>query len=189
MLERLQILQANKKQFANGSELLVACTSNEDFKREIEYLSKKFLHRNPSGCSNCYMDAYLELINTDIKKLIIMSESKFKLKHGYLLKDVVNFDVSKNMTVHNTTDELAMYHLRTNPSCASKFEKLPENWEELVKQAEKEPKTTKKNTKQAEKEPKTDVEKAEEKTTVNDEKEENVPENIEKTDENQEKTE
>ena len=175
MLERLQILQANKKQFANGSELLVACTSNEDFKREIEYLSKKFLHRNPSGCSNCYMDAYLELINTDIKKLIIMSESKFKLKHGYLLKDVVNFDVSKNMTVHNTTDELAMYHLRTNPSCASKFEKLPENWEELVKQAEKEPKT--------------DVEKAEEKTTVNDEKEENVPENIEKTDENQEKTE
>ena len=34
--------------------------------------------------------------------------------------------------MHNITDELAVYHLRTNPKCIKYFSRYPENWQELV---------------------------------------------------------
>ena len=60
--------------------------------------------------------------------------SKYKLKSGAIvLRDVRNLNSNENMaTRHNLTDELAKYHLYTNPSCVSKFATLPENWEEEV---------------------------------------------------------
>jgi hypothetical protein len=134
MLDRLIKLQQDKKRFANGGELFQACRFDIELRKEIDSLSKQFLHRSPNGCSNCYMDAYLELINLDISKIKVMAESKFKLSHGVLLADVVNHDISKYMTVHNTTDELALYHLKTNPDSAKYFAELPEGWEKMVEE-------------------------------------------------------
>lgn len=132
MIGRLKHLQANKAKFGTGADLSLACKKDNDFRREIEELTEHFLHRNVSGCSNCYMDAYLELINLKIDLIMEVVTTDFKLSHGVLLRDVVNSDISKNMTVHNTTDELALYHLKTNPDCAELFAELPEDWQERV---------------------------------------------------------
>lgn len=54
-------------------------------------------------------------------------ECQFELKRGKLLRDVVNQDVSKNMTQFNISNELALYHLKTNPGCCNFFSQLPED--------------------------------------------------------------
>ena len=148
MIERLKDLQAKKGQFVNGSDLSEACKSNQSFRSEIAILSKHYLHRSPNGCSNCYMDAYIELLNIDIEKAMSKEELKFKLRAGALLRDVVKGDISLNATNHNLTNELALYHLKTNPRYAELFEVLPDGWEkeaeEFVLESEesKKPKTT-----------------------------------------------
>ncbi|MFV0391316.1 MAG: hypothetical protein ACK5KP_05460 [Paludibacteraceae bacterium] len=136
MLDKLIELQAKKGQFTNGGELFKACQSDKIFRQEIDSLSKYYLHRSPAGCSNCYMDAYIELINLNIDKVMAQEKSKYVLSHGVLLRDVVNGDIDKNMTVHNTTDELALYHLKTNPDSAKMFASLPEDWEKQVEEYE-----------------------------------------------------
>lgn len=97
------------------------------------------LHRAVFGvalavsCSDCYADAALNLIKKYPKNKTLM-ESKYKLKSGAIvLRDVRNLNSNENMaTRHNLTDELAKYHLYTNPSCVSKFATLPDKWEEEV---------------------------------------------------------
>lgn len=49
-----------------------------------------------------------------------------------MLLDAVNGDVSKAMTQANISDELALYHLKTNPYCEEYFEELPADWKEQV---------------------------------------------------------
>ena len=132
MIERLIKLQENRKQFANDSELFSYLETDYDFRSTIESLGIAFLHRTVSGCINCHCDAYHELMNLNIEKVMAQENSKFKLKAGALLRDVVNFDISKNATQHNLTDELALYHLKTHPEYAPLFEKLPKNWQQLV---------------------------------------------------------
>ena len=58
-----------------------------------------------------------------------------------MLVDVINGDNAKMATHHNLTDELALYHLRTNPKSIRLFSKYPENWQELA-EAEAEPQPT-----------------------------------------------
>lgn len=97
------------------------------------------LHRAVFGvalavsCSDCYADAALNLIKKYPKNKTLM-ESKYKLKSGAIvLRDVRNLSSNEKMaTRHNLTDELAKYHLYTNPSCVNKFATLPEDWEEEV---------------------------------------------------------
>lgn len=97
------------------------------------------LHRAVFGvalavsCSDCYADAALNLIKKYPKNKTLM-ESKYKLKPGAIvLRDVRNLNSNEKMaTRHNLTDELAKYHLYTNPSCVSKFATLPDKWEEEV---------------------------------------------------------
>ena len=132
MIERLIKLQENRKQFANDSELFSYLETDYDFRSTIESLGIAFLHRTVSGCINCHCDAYHELMNLNIEKVMEQENSKFKLKAGALLRDVVNFDVSKNATQHNLTDELALYHLKTHPEYAALFEKLPKSWQKMA---------------------------------------------------------
>ena len=65
-----------------------------------------------------------------------MKNRLFELKAGALLIDVERGDNSKMATQHNLTDELALYHLRTNPKCIRLFTKYPDNWQEMVKEAQ-----------------------------------------------------
>ena len=114
------------------SELSLALKSDLALRSRIETLSRIYLHRTVSGCNNCYCDAYLELIHLNIDKAMAQENSKFKLKAGALLRDVVNHDISLTTTQHNLTDELALYHLKTHPEYAPLFEKLPKNWQKMA---------------------------------------------------------
>lgn len=133
MIERLKRLQLSKGNYRNGSELAKAIEKDKSLKNEIQALSKAFLNRSVSGCGNCYMDAYIQLINYSMEKAINKENSQFSLPHGRLIHDVVNRDVSLNMTQHNISDDLALYHLKTNPNAIAYFDKKPKDWE---KQAE-----------------------------------------------------
>ena len=104
------------------------------FRQELErlYVRATGLKLNKS-CSDCWMDAYIVLMT--IKQITTMQEKNFELKAVALLIDVVNHDNAKLCTRHNLTDELALYHLKTNPACRKKFSKLPDNIEELLADA------------------------------------------------------
>lgn len=132
MLDRLEILQANKGQFADGGKLFEACKSNKELRCEITILSNIFLKRSVQGCQNCYMDAYIELININLKKAMEILKCQFQLLAGALLFDVVNYDNDLLCSNANITNELALYHLKTNPACEKYFQGLPDDWKEQV---------------------------------------------------------
>ncbi|MCL2596228.1 MAG: nucleotide-binding protein [Paludibacter sp.] len=67
-----------------------------------------------------------------------MEKSKYKIRNGALLQDVINADNSKTVGNSNMTDELAEYHLLTNPDCKKHFVDLPFDIDEqLAKKREK----------------------------------------------------
>ena len=134
MIDRLIILKS--KQFGNAKELQSALKNDYSLRHEVDVLAKHFLGRSASGCSNCYFDAYMELIN--IKKM--ETKSKFQLMRGALLYDPVNKDVSRILTFHSCTDELALYHLKHNPNCRKYFSVLPDDVDDLIEDYEEKPK-------------------------------------------------
>lgn len=104
-----------------------------DFRRETERLYVGIFHQSLNkSCSNCWFDAFILLMRTDLNKLNAMKEKRFDLRAGAVLYDVVNHDPAKTVTHHNITDELALYHLRTNPDYIKFFNLYPENWQELA---------------------------------------------------------
>lgn len=56
----------------------------------------------------------------------------FWLLAGALLQDVVNWDNDLLCSNANISDDLALYHLKTNPNCRDLFQELPENVDELI---------------------------------------------------------
>jgi len=132
MIERLKALQMNRKQFANSSELFPHLSTDSDLRIEIESLSKAIFHKSVSGCSNCYFDAYIELISLNLNIAMEKLKCSFLLLAGALLHDVVNFDNDLLCSNANITDDLALYHLKTNPNCRQYFQTLPENVDELI---------------------------------------------------------
>lgn len=104
-----------------------------DFRRETERLYVGIFRQSLNkSCSNCWFDAFILLMRTDLNKLNAMKEKRFDLRAGAVLYDVVNHDPAKTVTHHNITDELALYHLRTNPDYIKFFNLYPENWQELA---------------------------------------------------------
>jgi hypothetical protein len=107
--------------------------SDTSFREITEDLYVSIFHKAMNKkCSDCWMDAYIVLMKSDIEKLMEQQSRQFELRAGALLRDVVNGDNSKLCSAFNLTDELALYHLSTNPSYIKFFSKVPENWEELV---------------------------------------------------------
>lgn len=133
MIERLKILKTSKGQFANNSELSERLKNDEALRKEVETLSRAFLNKTVSGCNNCYADAYYELINLDIQKAMDKEKCQFKLRAGALLRDI-NGDIGKNMTQANITDDLSLYHLKTNPNNKRLFHTLPESLDKLLEE-------------------------------------------------------
>ena len=104
-----------------------------EFRTRLERLYlEAFRRRLNKGCTSCWRDAYVLLMRYDIEKLTTMASRNFELKAGALLIDVKKGANDLMATHHNLTDELALYHLRTNPKCIKMFSKYPENWEELA---------------------------------------------------------
>ena len=117
-------------------------SESSEFRVETEMLYRKVsgspLNKN---CTECWVDAYAVIIKSDPDKVERRAARKFDLKAGALLIDRVKGDNSKMCSMHNITDELAIYHLRTNPKCIKYFSRYPENWQELVSASTKKPKT------------------------------------------------
>lgn len=132
MIERLRAIQALRPLFNDGRSLNTRLQQDGELQREISELARHYLGREVRGCTNCYSDALFELLTLNIERAMQKEECKFKLRGGKLLLDAVNGDVSKAMTQANISDELALYHLKTNPYCEEYFEELPADWKEQV---------------------------------------------------------
>jgi len=132
MIDRLKTLQLNRNQFSTPDELITFLKSNQALRTEIEDLSKAIFHKTVSGCSNCYFDAYIQLISLKINYAMEKLICQFLLLAGALLHDVINFDNDLLMSNANITDDLSLYHLKTNPNCRPLFQTLPENVDELI---------------------------------------------------------
>ena len=132
MISRLKKLQEESNQFANPSELITSLKTNLALRNEIEFLSKAIFHKSVSGCSNCYFDAYIQLKSLNIDTVMEKIKCLFLLLAGALLHDVINQDNDLLCSNANITDDLALYHLKTNPGCRKYFQELPENVDELI---------------------------------------------------------
>ena len=81
----------------------------------------------PKTCSNCVSDAFFELYNIwkhDQQHFEDLYNCKYRLRGGVLLQTFG--DKSKMATNKTLTNELAEYHLRTNPACRKLFERIPD---------------------------------------------------------------
>jgi hypothetical protein len=126
MIERLKALQS--KRYSGTADLNEALKSDSGLRNEISALSRHFLGRSVSGCSNCFFDAYMELFYLKGME----EKTKFKIKRGVVLYDPINQDAGKLLTAANCTDELALYHLKFNPNCRRFFYELPDNVDALI---------------------------------------------------------
>lgn len=124
-----------KKKYASLTSAQVRSLANEssEFRVETEMLYRRAYNASLNkSCGDCWIDAYAVLMKTDPVKFDALSGRSFDLRAGALLLDVVNGDNDKMCTRVNLTDELALYHLKTNPNCIDFFSRLPDNWKELV---------------------------------------------------------
>lgn len=113
------------------SEVNRLIRSDSDFRNATEALYVAYF-RTPLNkkCGDCWKDAYILLLRRE-SSTIMEQTRKYELVAGALLRDVRNMnDDSRLVTRRNLTDELAMYHLGTNPNCIRFFSKYPENWRE-----------------------------------------------------------
>ena len=128
MLQRLLSLQVWGRPFiSNGRTSIVAeiLKERESIRQEIDALSRYYLGHAVSGCMNCYADALIQLCLLKTEKLMERT-NLFIMKRGKVLKDIVGRDSRLNLVRGNETEELALYHLYTNPEARQFFERLPD---------------------------------------------------------------
>jgi hypothetical protein len=123
----------------SSAEVRRLIKEDKTFKHNLVALYRTTFHKPlNTDCGNCWLDAFVLLIRTSKQKLKEMKERRFELKAGALLVDVVKGDNALMATHHNLTDELALYHLRTNPKCIKLFSRYPADWEQLIKESTEE---------------------------------------------------
>lgn len=82
------------------------------------------------GCSDCFRDAYIEIVTT-LKRLGTMPTTpNYVLKAGAMLHE---FGSSNFYTLNNCPDEVAEKWLAEHPNDIMLFERTPSDWEERVK--------------------------------------------------------
>ncbi len=81
------------------------------------------------GCSDCYRDAYMEILIKLKKTKEMPKKSEYVLKPGAI---ITFFGEPKCYTNANITDEAALRFLSQNPRNESLFEALPRDWEKRV---------------------------------------------------------
>lgn len=128
--ERIEQLREQVERLGNARLLTSELSKNSELKREVQSLYSLIFGRQLTGCLNCISDAVFEILNK--KNITEMKPIEYLLPAGALLHDVVNMDGSKAMSNANISEELALYHLATNPGCEERFIRLPEDWKERV---------------------------------------------------------
>lgn len=96
----------------------------------------KLFRKSVAGCDNCYFDAMIEICHINLQNFMSRISSKFALRAGALLQDRFG-DHSKMCNAHTITDELALYHLATNPGVDKFFTMLPPDWQKQVSEYKK----------------------------------------------------
>ncbi len=87
-----------------------------------------------TGCSDCYRDAYIEVVTT-LKRLGTMpTTSNYVLKAGVVFSE--GFGSSKFYTLSNIPDEVAEKHLAKYPNDIDLFERTPSDWKERAAKKE-----------------------------------------------------
>lgn len=82
-----------------------------------------------AGCSDCYRDAYIEIVIT-LKRLGKMPTTpNYILKAGAVIHE---FGSSDFYTLANIPDDFAEKWLATHPDDKILFERMPSDWEERV---------------------------------------------------------
>jgi hypothetical protein len=94
---------------------------NEKIKAAYRELTGKSVRGN---CGTCLIEALLT-----INKLSKMGVCNYHLKDtpGHTGRLTAFGNYSKNCTNKNLTNELAEWHLRVNPGCAKRFDRMPTN--------------------------------------------------------------
>lgn len=106
-------------------------SNSRDFRKEIEGIYVGQMHQSMNhNCNDCYMDAYIVIMNTTNERIKAMETKEFELRAGAVLIDVVKNDSAKMCNSNTITDELALYHLATNPAYIRFFSRYPEDWQE-----------------------------------------------------------
>jgi hypothetical protein len=100
----------------------------------VRSLSRSALHQEVGGCTDCLIDAIIQLKLKGEKAIMEKKTSQYAVKAGVVINDLINFDAGKVLTAASCTEELALYHLRTNPECRKYFSRLPENIDEVLVQ-------------------------------------------------------
>ena len=119
----------------SSSEVRELISTDIDFRNNTERLYESIYHTKLNkSCGNCWFDAFILIMRTKPEKLKAMQEKQFDLRAGVVLVDP-HGDPAKTVTQRNLTDELALYHLRVNPSCIKWFCIYPKNWEQLAVQS------------------------------------------------------
>ena len=100
----------NKYRGQTQAQVRKLASESSEFRVETEMLYRKVsgssLNKN---CSECWVDAYAVIIKADPAESEKRAKRKFDLKAGALLIDRVKGDNSKMCSMHNITDELALY--------------------------------------------------------------------------------
>ncbi len=165
LIDRVFQSKVTKKQWRNKHE------STEWL--EANAVNKALFQDTFSRSTNCgCIDDFFYLLELKLSKQSInqVMDKQFVLKKGKLI-----MSFGADMVTENSTDDQCIALLKLNKKHASKFAKLPENWEEIVdnytpKKADKlndvekpvkEKKTRAKRTVKVVEEPKEDVEETE----------------------------
>ena len=119
-----------EKKFANAAATKTYFTKNAEDKAELAFLYKHFFNKDFSNCTDCLLEAFIQLLKYNVSQE--KEECKFLLFAGSLLEDNVTFNPAHAMSNFNITDEKCLFHLSQNPQLISRFQKKPDNWEELV---------------------------------------------------------
>ena len=117
-MELIQEVLAFSRDYASGNQ-------TSERKRKIAAAYRQLTGENLRvGCGTCYIEAIFK-----IKKYMEKKPCSYRLKPGAVL--TAFGDETKTCTNENLTDELAQYHLSTNPGCAKWFSVMPAPPKEL----------------------------------------------------------
>lgn len=125
-----------KSELGSVSTLLERVKTDSDFRDSLE----KFYFaicgkRINKGCSNCWHDAYLEILH--YSKENSMEKKQFQLRAGAIIVDKKTGVIYNQ---HNITDEFALEYIKVHPDSKVLFSVLPDDLDVLLVTTEKPPK-------------------------------------------------
>lgn len=121
--EIIKTLQDMESRFADGFSNLDRAFLDKVY---YEIFGRQITNR---GCSDCYRDAYIEIISKLKKDKTMPKKPDYKLKAGAV---ITFFGESKAYTSANLTNEVAEKYLALNADNANLFAELPDDWKARV---------------------------------------------------------